>query len=359
MKERFSLRRPKKLGERIAAQAALVFDSFRQPMLAGMRASAGVPARQLLYKAGRYTIKLQVEPGAGEERLCDRRADPGRAGARGSAARHRRARAQGQPDAGAGRVTNRWGSSTWSRTPRASSSSPSTSPRSAPSPSSRRGGRRRRGGRGAERRPGNRSQQKGAAAVSAAGRRDRKASQHEGTIGRGLAWPRCWPAGPRRRRPRRRDGPSCGSRPAWSAGTVIQADLHARSTASRRCRWTALPGETAAELAFPRAQPPAASLLVNYPLGIARRRGRSPRALASTSPGGRTRPPPPCSTSSGIALPAATTARRRGSPTSTQPAADIVRVREAHCGSRRTGSVTVAVIDTGVDPQPPHPGSRC
>jgi hypothetical protein len=69
MKERFSFRRPKKLGERIAAQAALVFDSFRQPMLAGMRASAGVPARQLLYKAGRYTIKLQVEPGAGEERL--------------------------------------------------------------------------------------------------------------------------------------------------------------------------------------------------------------------------------------------------------------------------------------------------
>jgi hypothetical protein len=69
MKERFSLPRPKKLGERIAAQAALVFDSFRQPMLAGMRASSAVPARQLLYKAGRYTIKLQVEPGAGEERL--------------------------------------------------------------------------------------------------------------------------------------------------------------------------------------------------------------------------------------------------------------------------------------------------
>jgi hypothetical protein len=69
MKERFSFRRPKKLGERIADQAALVFDSFRQPMLAGMRASAGAPARQLLYKAGRYTIKLQVEPGAGEERL--------------------------------------------------------------------------------------------------------------------------------------------------------------------------------------------------------------------------------------------------------------------------------------------------
>lgn len=69
MKERFSFRRPKKLGERIAAQAALVFDSFRQPMLAGMRASASAPARQLLYKAGRYTIKLQVEAAAGEEQM--------------------------------------------------------------------------------------------------------------------------------------------------------------------------------------------------------------------------------------------------------------------------------------------------
>jgi len=69
MKERFSLQRPKKLRERLADQATLVFDSFRQPMLAGMRASAGAPARQLLYKAGRYTIKLQVEPGAGEEQM--------------------------------------------------------------------------------------------------------------------------------------------------------------------------------------------------------------------------------------------------------------------------------------------------
>jgi hypothetical protein len=66
MKQRFAQRRPKKLGERIAAQAALVFDSFRQPMLAGMRASSGIASRQLLYKAGRYTIKLQVEPGAAQ-----------------------------------------------------------------------------------------------------------------------------------------------------------------------------------------------------------------------------------------------------------------------------------------------------
>lgn len=69
MKERFAAHRPRKLREKIAAQAALVFDSFRQPLLAGMRASSGTLARQLLYKAGRYTIKLQVEPGARVERL--------------------------------------------------------------------------------------------------------------------------------------------------------------------------------------------------------------------------------------------------------------------------------------------------
>lgn len=69
MKERFAVPRPKKLRERIAAQAALVFDSFRQPLLAGMRASSGATARQLLYKAGRYTIKLQVEPAVEHERL--------------------------------------------------------------------------------------------------------------------------------------------------------------------------------------------------------------------------------------------------------------------------------------------------
>ena len=55
--------------EAVAAGAAVVFDSFRQPRLAGMRASSGATARQLLYKAGRYTIKLQVEPAMEQERL--------------------------------------------------------------------------------------------------------------------------------------------------------------------------------------------------------------------------------------------------------------------------------------------------
>jgi hypothetical protein len=57
------------LGRRLAAGVALVFDSFRQPALAAVR-STSASSRQLLYKAGRYTIKLQVEPGAAEGRLC-------------------------------------------------------------------------------------------------------------------------------------------------------------------------------------------------------------------------------------------------------------------------------------------------
>jgi hypothetical protein len=57
------------LGRRLAAGVALLFDSFRQPELAAVRATS-TSMRQLLYKAGRYTIKLQVEPGATSDRLC-------------------------------------------------------------------------------------------------------------------------------------------------------------------------------------------------------------------------------------------------------------------------------------------------
>jgi hypothetical protein len=49
----------------VAARVALVFDSFRQPQLAGVRA-AGTTARELLYKAGHYMIKLQVETAAAD-----------------------------------------------------------------------------------------------------------------------------------------------------------------------------------------------------------------------------------------------------------------------------------------------------
>ena len=57
------------LGRRIASGVALVFDSFRQPELAAVRATS-TAIRQLLYKAGRYTIKLQVEPGSAADRVC-------------------------------------------------------------------------------------------------------------------------------------------------------------------------------------------------------------------------------------------------------------------------------------------------
>ena len=67
MKERFALHRPAGLLERAARSAALVFDSFRQPALAGIRAGGSSP-RQMLYKAGRFAIRLEV----------DRDRDPGR-----------------------------------------------------------------------------------------------------------------------------------------------------------------------------------------------------------------------------------------------------------------------------------------
>lgn len=64
----FNLHRPPSLLERMARQAVLVFDSFRQPMPVGVRAVGPMP-RQLLYKAGHYTLKLRVEPEPGSDRL--------------------------------------------------------------------------------------------------------------------------------------------------------------------------------------------------------------------------------------------------------------------------------------------------
>jgi hypothetical protein len=68
LKADFALRRPKGLLERVAEQVALVFDSFRQPQAAGVR-TAGAAPRQLLYKAGRYAIRLRLESGADAQRL--------------------------------------------------------------------------------------------------------------------------------------------------------------------------------------------------------------------------------------------------------------------------------------------------
>ena len=64
---RFAYARPKGFAARAAEAAALVFDSFRQPLAAGVRASGPSP-RQMLYKAGTYVVRLRVEP-ADENRL--------------------------------------------------------------------------------------------------------------------------------------------------------------------------------------------------------------------------------------------------------------------------------------------------
>lgn len=69
MKGRFSPSRPEGLIARAARSASLLFDSFRQPALAGVR-TAGASPQYLLYKAGRYLIRLQVEREAGSERLA-------------------------------------------------------------------------------------------------------------------------------------------------------------------------------------------------------------------------------------------------------------------------------------------------
>jgi len=69
MKARFALSRPEGLLERAARSASLVFDSFRQPALAGVRTTGASP-QYLLYKAGRYLIRLQVEREAGSDRLA-------------------------------------------------------------------------------------------------------------------------------------------------------------------------------------------------------------------------------------------------------------------------------------------------
>lgn len=64
----FAFRRPEGLLDRVTKKASLVFDSFRQPLAAGVRASGPSP-RQVLYKAGHYLIRLRVEASAGSDRL--------------------------------------------------------------------------------------------------------------------------------------------------------------------------------------------------------------------------------------------------------------------------------------------------
>jgi hypothetical protein len=64
----FALARPRGVVARAAEQVALVFDSFRQPMAAGVRALGPSP-RQMLYKAGPIAVRLRIEAGTGSERM--------------------------------------------------------------------------------------------------------------------------------------------------------------------------------------------------------------------------------------------------------------------------------------------------
>src|SRR5262245_26637258 len=69
----FALRRPEPSASRALRRVSLLFDSLSQPLAAGVRASsvraAGAAPRQLLYKAGRYTIRLRLEPASNAAHL--------------------------------------------------------------------------------------------------------------------------------------------------------------------------------------------------------------------------------------------------------------------------------------------------
>ncbi len=67
-KARFAVRRPDTMLTRLAKTASLVFDGFRQPLPAGVRA-VGLAPVQLVYKAGHYMVLLRMEPTAGSDRL--------------------------------------------------------------------------------------------------------------------------------------------------------------------------------------------------------------------------------------------------------------------------------------------------
>ena len=57
-----SLFRPKEVLRRIINAAHLVFDSFLQPMPAGIRSVSQLPARQLIYQSGSLMADLWLEP---------------------------------------------------------------------------------------------------------------------------------------------------------------------------------------------------------------------------------------------------------------------------------------------------------
>jgi hypothetical protein len=68
IKGQFALHCPPPLVERAVRAIALVFDSFRAPAPAAVRAAGAAP-RHLLYRAGRYVIRLQLEQRNDPERV--------------------------------------------------------------------------------------------------------------------------------------------------------------------------------------------------------------------------------------------------------------------------------------------------
>ncbi len=67
-KAQFALHRPPSPASRLARTASLVFDGFRQPLFAGVRAAGSAPL-QLAFKAAHCMVMLRVEPTAGSDRL--------------------------------------------------------------------------------------------------------------------------------------------------------------------------------------------------------------------------------------------------------------------------------------------------
>jgi hypothetical protein len=65
----FAATAPQRAVSKIARAAALVFDSFRQPALAGVRA-AGPSPRQMLFRIGPYLVRLTLEPAADSGRFA-------------------------------------------------------------------------------------------------------------------------------------------------------------------------------------------------------------------------------------------------------------------------------------------------
>jgi len=68
VKGRFALHFRPDVLTRVVRTVALLFDSYRQPLAVGVRAGGSSP-RQLLYKVGRYLIRVQLDAESGADRL--------------------------------------------------------------------------------------------------------------------------------------------------------------------------------------------------------------------------------------------------------------------------------------------------